>query len=260
MSGTYLNVWSDYLFALKKKLDNGEFTNRELVEWLDSNNPTILYSLITMIVNKGINDTAITDKLLSMSNKLDNENKVLGYYKIGHLAMSALLKLGIDSYYNTRRCILMRIKRNKYDIIVELICLIALIGTSVYLGINWNRIPEEVPMHYNVMGDINRWGQKGELLFLFFLTWIMYIGLTVIEHFPGIWNTGVTVTKENKERVYRILKSMLGTIKLLTVIIFVFLMINAIMTKELPAWFTPVSLVLVFGSIIFSVIKVVKAK
>lgn len=154
----------------------------------------------------------------------------------------------------------MRIKRNKYDIIVELICLIALIGTSVYLGINWNRIPEEVPMHYNVMGDINRWGQKGELLFLFFLTWIMYIGLTVIEHFPGIWNTGVTVTKENKERVYRILKSMLGTIKLLTVIIFVFLMINAIMTKELPAWFTPVSLVLVFGSIIFSVIKVVKAK
>gem|GEM_PF-1814702 len=97
MSGTYLNVWSDYLFALKKKLDNGEFTNRELVEWLDSNNPTILYSLITMIVNKGINDTAITDKLLSMSNKLDNENKVLGYYKIGHLAMSALLKLGIDS-------------------------------------------------------------------------------------------------------------------------------------------------------------------
>lgn len=154
----------------------------------------------------------------------------------------------------------MRVKRNKYDIIVELICLIALIGTSVYLGINWNRIPEEVPMHYNVMGDINRWGQKGELLFLFFLTWIMYIGLTVIGRFPGIWNTGVTVTKENKERVYRILKSMLGTIKLLTVIIFVFLMINAIMTKELPAWFTPVSLVLVFGSIIFSVIKVVKAK
>jgi len=154
----------------------------------------------------------------------------------------------------------MRVKRNKYDIIVELICLIALIGTSVYLGINWNRIPEEVPMHYNVMGDINRWGQKGELLFRFFITWIMYIGLTVIECFPGIWNTGVTVTKENKERVYRILKSMLGTIKLLTVIIFVFLMINAIMTKELSAWFTPVSLVLVFGSIIFSVIKVVKAK
>ena len=82
---------------IKKKIDNGEFTNRELVEWLDSNNPTILYSLITTIVNKGIKDTAITDKLLSLSNKLDNENKVLGYYKIGHLTMSALLKLGIDS-------------------------------------------------------------------------------------------------------------------------------------------------------------------
>jgi phosphosulfolactate phosphohydrolase-like enzyme len=28
---------------------------------------------------------------------LNNENKVLGYYKIGHLAMSALLKLGLEN-------------------------------------------------------------------------------------------------------------------------------------------------------------------
>ena len=30
----------------------------------------------------------------------------------------------------------------------------------------------------------------------------MYIFLTVIENFPQIWNTGVTVTEENKDRVY----------------------------------------------------------
>ena len=45
-------------------------------------------------------------------------------------------------------------------------------------------------------------GSKGELVILPIIGWLMYIFLTVIENFPQIWNTGVTVTEENKDRVY----------------------------------------------------------
>ena len=83
---------------IKKRIESREYTNNELVEWLDNNNPTIFYLLVTTIVSNDIKDTTIINKLLNLSKKLDNENKVLGYYKIGHLAMSALLKLGIESY------------------------------------------------------------------------------------------------------------------------------------------------------------------
>lgn len=81
---------------IKKRIEFQEYTNNELVAWLDTDNPTLFYLLITTIVSNNIKDAIITDKLFSLSKKLNNENKVLGYYKIGHLAMSTLLKLGID--------------------------------------------------------------------------------------------------------------------------------------------------------------------
>ncbi len=46
-----------------------------------------------------------------------------------------------------------------------MILLIALIPI-VFLGIIWNDLPDEVPMHWNANGDIDRMGAKSELLFI----------------------------------------------------------------------------------------------
>ena len=149
----------------------------------------------------------------------------------------------------------MPIKRSKYDVTINLICLLLLSGLVVYLLINWSDIPDKIPGHYNAMGEVDRWGNKGELLFLPIIGWIMYIGITVLEHFPQVWNTGVTVTEENKARIYPILKNIIGTTKLLVVGVFVILDINSALAKSLPIWFLPIFLVLTFGSIIFFVVK-----
>ncbi len=154
----------------------------------------------------------------------------------------------------------MPIKRSKYDVTINLICLLLLSGLVVYLLINWSDIPDKIPGHYNAMGEVDRWGNKGELLFLPIIGWIMYIGITVLEHFPQVWNTGVTVTEENKARIYPILKNIIGTTKLLVVGVFVILDINSALAKSLPIWFLPIFLVLMFGSIIFSVVKLTRAK
>lgn len=154
----------------------------------------------------------------------------------------------------------MPIKRSKYDVTINLICLLLLSGIVVYLLLNWNNIPDKIPGHYNAMGQVDRWGNKGELLVLPIIGWIMYIGITVLEHFPQVWNTGVTVTEENKARIYPILKNMIGTTKLLVVGVFVFLAINSALAKSLPIWFFSIFLVLMFGSIIFFVVKLTRAK
>lgn len=155
---------------------------------------------------------------------------------------------------------MIKLKKNKYDVFVEIVCLILLIGVLIYLFINWNNIPDEISGHYNAMGEIDRMGSKGELLVTPIIAWLMYLGMTVIERFPQIWNTGVTVTEENKERVYRILKNMLGTVKLIVVSVFVYLTINSAQAISLAVWFLPVFLILMFGSIIFFIIKLVRAK
>lgn len=156
--------------------------------------------------------------------------------------------------------ILIPVNRSKYDIVINLICLLLLFGVVAYLAINWNSIPDKVPGHYNAVGEVDRWGNKGEILVLPITGWIMYIGITVLEHFPQMWNTGVAVTEENKTRIYRILKNMIVTTKLLVVSVFVYLAINSMSAKALSIWFLPVFLVLMFGSFIFFGIKLTKAK
>jgi uncharacterized membrane protein len=154
----------------------------------------------------------------------------------------------------------MKLKKNKYNIFVEIVCLILLIGVLIFLFLNWNSIPDRIPGHYNAMGEIDRIGSKKELLVLPILGWLMYLGMTVIEKFPQLWNTGVTVTEENKERIFRVLKNMISTIKLIVVAVFVYIAINSSQAISLSMWFLPVFLILMFGSILFFILKLVREK
>lgn len=154
----------------------------------------------------------------------------------------------------------LKLKKNKYEIWEEIVCIILLIGVLIYLLLNWNSIPDKIPGHNNAMGEIDRMGSKKELLVLPIISWLMYLGITVLEKFPQVWNTGVTVTEENKERVYRVLKNMLSTMKLIMVAVLVYLTINSSKAISLSVWFLPVSLTLMFGSIIFFIKKLVRVK
>ena len=154
----------------------------------------------------------------------------------------------------------MKVKNTAFDRILDTICWILVIGIPVFLLINWKQIPDSIPMHYDAMGNVDRWGTKGELIVLPIITVIMCLFISIIERFPQIWNTGVKVTEENSGRVYRILKNMLKITKFLVVADFSFMTVNSLMARDLPVWFSPVFLGLVFGNLIFWIIKLVKVK
>ena len=145
----------------------------------------------------------------------------------------------------------MKIENTKADRILDLIGWIMLIGTLAYLILGWSSFPDQIPMHYNGAGEIDRWGGKGEIIFLEVMMWILYLGIGLVEKYPQIWNTGVEVTPQNKERVYRILKYMLKTLKTLTALIFAYLIVNSLQGTPLPGGFTPATLILVFGDMAF---------
>lgn len=145
----------------------------------------------------------------------------------------------------------MKMENTKADRILDLIGWILLIGTLAYLILGWSSFPDQIPMHYNGAGEIDRWGGKGEIIVIEVVMWILYLGIGLVEKYPQIWNTGVEVTPQNKEKVYRILKHMLKTLKTLTALIFAYLIVNSLQGTPLPGWFTPVTLILVFGDMAF---------
>ena len=84
-----------------------------------------------------------------------------------------------------------KVPSTRYHKIVNLLCIIMLTGTLVFLVTNWTMIPDQIPGHYDSAGVINRWTSKSGLWIVYFVGIIMFAGLSVIEHFPKTWNTGV---------------------------------------------------------------------
>ena len=154
----------------------------------------------------------------------------------------------------------MKIEKNKFDTLANIFCLLLLIGVSLYLFVSWDKLPQEVPGHYNGAGEADIISSKDSLIFPLVVAWILFIGLTIIERYPQIWNTGVTVTEKNRERVYRTLKNMLNTIKLILTVIFSYTIINSSLGLNLSPYFLPAFLLLIFGTLILYGVILVKSK
>ena len=50
--------------------------------------------------------------------------------------------------------------------IIECACAAMILGMILGLLLFWSQIPDQVPGHYNSAGEIDRWGDKWELLLL----------------------------------------------------------------------------------------------
>lgn len=139
--------------------------------------------------------------------------------------------------------------------IIDIICLLTLIGTVVWLIIYWDNMPDEIAMHYNAAGEIDKTSSKKDIIMLPIMSFLMYGIMFFVEHIPGAWNTGVKVTPENSARVYKIIRRMLAILKVVLVMTFTMMTIFSALCKSMPVWFLPVELVLIFGTIIWHIIS-----
>lgn len=154
----------------------------------------------------------------------------------------------------------MKLKKNAWDRISETLSLALLLGTIVYLIVMWKSIPDTIPAHYNAVGEVNRWGGKNELLFLPIIGGMLYFLITLVQQYPEAWNTGITVTEQNRERVYQILSNLISTTKLMMLLVFSSLTVLSSLGLALPIWYLGVFLVLLFGAIAFFLVQLSKER
>ena len=154
----------------------------------------------------------------------------------------------------------MKIKRKKFDNILNIFSLIILVSTILFLIITWSKIPDTIPMHYDSAGNIDRFGSKLEILVLPIIILIVYTFITIIEKFPEAWNTGIKVTEENKERVYSTLLHLISTIKFIMVGMVAYLTVHTALSLELSAWVTPVFVLAIFGNCVYWIWKLFRVK
>lgn len=155
----------------------------------------------------------------------------------------------------------MRPKSTKYDWAAYVLSALLLLAACVWLAVKWDELPELVPMHYNFQGEIDRYGDKSELLIVPIFGWLLVILLAVVSRFPKIWNTGgIEVTDENRDYVYRRLRYMLDTMMVLVSAVFSYLTVYTLSEENLSKAFLPVFLLLMFGSMAYFLIPLYRKK
>ena len=152
----------------------------------------------------------------------------------------------------------MKLKYTKFQIALEIVGFLLLVGMLVFVYTQWNQIPQQVPMHYNAMGEIDSWGSKSGILFLPVISVLLYAFITLVSFFPQIWNVPVQITDENKEIVYLSTKDLLILMKVEVLASFFYINYHTVTAQPLAIAFLPVFMIVIFGTIIFFVRRIIR--
>jgi hypothetical protein len=81
---------------------------------------------------------------------------------------------------------------------------------------SWNRLPSQIPTHFDAAVKPNGFGAPSTLLLVPVISVFIYLVLTAVSFFPERFNYPVKVTEQNRQRLQAIAVAMLGWIKAVT--------------------------------------------
>ncbi len=147
----------------------------------------------------------------------------------------------------------------------EILGWISILAIWVLTITNYTNLPDTIPTHYNGAGQADGFGGKGSILTLPLVATILFVGLTILNKFPHVFNYPTNITPDNALQQYTNATRMMRVLKLAIVIIFGLIVLQTIrhvngQTSGLGVWFLPLTMGLTFIPIIYFLIKSFKTK
>lgn len=122
---------------------------------------------------------------------------------------------------------------------------LSLLGVTVYTVIRYGSLPEKIPTHFDGAGLADGFGHKSGLVMLLFLSWMMFGMLTVVSFFPDAWNV-----PNRNPRTLAAVADMLAAMKLVTTLMFCWLILCSVQGWNLGGWFLPVTMAGLFAPLL----------
>lgn len=158
-----------------------------------------------------------------------------------------------------------RLELNRADKVVEITGWVTLISIWILVTLNYSDLPDIIPIHYNVEGIADRFGDKANILILPLIATTFFIGLTILNKFPHIFNYPTTITENNASRQYGNATRMIRYLKLMLAVVLGLIAFKTIQnaggqTDGLGIWFLPFMLSVIFVPLAYFIIKSLKSK
>ena len=140
-----------------------------------------------------------------------------------------------------------RIEPTIADKVVEILGWFVLLVTWIFTIASYSNLPDTIPIHYNGAGKADGFGSKINILILPFIATILYVGITVANKFPHVFNYPTRITEENALRQYTNATRMMRYLKLALVVLFGLIAFKTIQSTRgqsagLGIWFLPLKM------------------
>ena len=149
-------------------------------------------------------------------------------------------------------------KSNLFDKIMMVLSVLILLTATLFVIMNWGEMPEQIPSHYNFKGEVDNYGGKGILVFTLVMGWVMVLTFSILGMFPKYWNTGVERTPANEAAVNRIIRDMMSVMQLSLAAMFSYMSVTPVLGINMGCWFMPVFLMTIFGTIIVTIVRLIR--
>jgi uncharacterized membrane protein len=152
------------------------------------------------------------------------------------------------------------LKLTAADKALEMLGWISLLAMWVLIFISYTNLPDTIPVHYNITGQADGFGRKGNIISLPIIATVLFVGLTILNKYPHIFNYPASINADNAHRHYTNATRMIRFLKLVVVVIFGLIALQTIRSangqaNELGKWFLPLSFGLIFIPIVYFLVK-----
>jgi len=106
------------------------------------------------------------------------------------------------------------------DIIIEIAGWLALSVLWFITLYNYSKLPGSIPVHFNAAGNADSYGAKSTIFLLPAIGTVLFIGMTILNRFPYIFNYPVGINDGNALKQYTMATRLIRYLKLAFIFIF----------------------------------------
>jgi uncharacterized membrane protein len=145
----------------------------------------------------------------------------------------------------------LKIALTSADKLMETLGWVAVLAIWILTITNYSNLPDTIPTHFNASGEPDGFGGKATILTLPIVSSVLFIGMTILNKYPHLFNYPIKMTADQALKQYTNATRLVSYLKLSIVVIFGLIVLQTIRKVNSEAdglgeWFLPLTLGLIF--------------
>lgn len=141
---------------------------------------------------------------------------------------------------------------------LEIVNYFLIVSFWIITVLAYKHLPDEIPTHYNGLGEVDAYGDKITIFFLPLIATVLFVIVNITAKNPHTFNFSVVITSENVEIQYKNAMRFMQLINLFMLLIFIFIDYKTIQialtqSGDLGVWFLPLIGIVGISIIIYSI-------